>query len=165
MDMPVDSIRDDPDEPKGNGTNYTPEHDDDDDDDMDEMNPTLVRYHYSPGIVRAPQGTTKQLLTSQDFGQNWTWAPMPDYLQAGGVYVDPTSQNSLFALTDSCLAHSTDNGRTWSACSDATGLTGAFSKLLIKNSQVMFMLRRGAVPLRTTDGGSSWQGLASAASL
>eukprot|EP00966_Prymnesium_polylepis_P233547 5401617-Prymnesium_polylepis.1 len=29
----------------------------------------------------------------------------------------------------------------------------------------MFMLRQGAVPLRTTDGGSSWSELASAAAL
>ena len=41
-------------------------------------------------------------------------------------------------------------------------LTGSFSKLLVKSSDVMFMLRSGgAVPLRTTDGGASWQDLPS----
>ena len=42
---------------------------------------------------------------------------------------------------------------------------GSLSKLLIKDAATMFMLRGGAVPLRTTDGGSSWSELGSAAPL
>merc|ERR1719440_1904881 len=58
-----------------------------------------------------------------------------------------------------------DNGVTWSPCSNATGFSGHFSQLLIKDSNVMFMLRSGAVPLRTTDAGASWHELTSCAPL
>lgn len=85
-------------------------------------------------------------------------------MQAGGIAVDPTT-NRLFALTSSCLASSTDLGVTWSGCSNATGLVGAFSQLLIKDASTMFLLRRGAVPLRTTDGGASWHELSACAPL
>jgi len=102
---------------------------------------------------------------STDFGQNWTWSPMPANLQAGGIAVDPTSANRLFAVTANCLALSTDQGKSWSSCSTATGLTGAFSKLLVKSSTTMFMLRSGAVPLRTTDGGATWTELTTCAPL
>ena len=44
-------------------------------------------------------------------------------------------------------------------------MTGSFSKLLIKSSTTMFMLRSGAVPLRTTDSGSTWHELTAAAPL
>ena len=85
--------------------------------------------------------------------------------QAGGLAVDPTRPNSLYAMTSSCLAHSSDQGKSWSGCSTAAGLMGSLSKLLIKDAATMFMLRGGAVPLRTTDGGSSWSELGSAAPL
>ena len=104
-------------------------------------------------------------MTSTDFGSNWTWTPFPSDLQAGGLTVDPTTPSSLFAVTDNCLAHSTDNGATWSKCSTAAGLTGHFTKLLIKSTAVMFMLRGGAVPLRTQDGGKTWQELSGCAAL
>ena len=99
--------------------------------------------------------TIKFLMTSLDVGKNWTWAPLPANLQAAGLAVDPTASNSLFAFTSSCLSHSSDQGKTWSPCSNAKGLAGSFSKLLIKSSTTMFMLRSGTVPLRTT-GQSNW---------
>lgn len=94
--------------------------------------------------------TVKFLMTSLDFGKNWTWAPLPSNLQATGLAVDPTASNSVFAFTSSCLSHSIDDGKTWSTCSNAKGLVGSFSKLIIKSSTTMFMLRSGEVPLRTT---------------
>jgi len=148
------------------GTNYTPEIDDDDPDDMDEMDPDAIRYDYAPGLLPAPRAGTKAfLMTSEDFGQNWTWKAMPDDLQAGGLAVDPTAPNSLFAVMAHCLAHSSDQGVTWSPCSTAQGLSGTFSQLLVKDSEIMFMLRSGAVPLRTTDGGKSWHELSKCAPL
>jgi len=152
-------------EVNGDGTNYTPEVDDDDPEDMDEMNPDAVRYKYTPGLLPREVGTKTFLMTSEDFGQNWTWKAMPGNLQAGGLAVDPTNAKRLFALMPNCLAQSSDKGVTWSPCSTATGLSGKFSQLLIKNSQVMFLLRSGAVPLRTADGGKSWQELAACAAL
>mmetsp|Transcript_23684 Transcript_23684/g.50181 ORF Transcript_23684/g.50181 Transcript_23684/m.50181 type:complete len:351 (+) Transcript_23684:3-1055(+) len=138
---------------------------DDDEDEDEERNPARVGYEYRPGLRTASQGTKKYLMRSDDFGQTWNWSALPDDLQAGGLAVDPTTPHSLFALTASCLAHSTDQGRTWSRCSNATGLTGAFSKLLVKDSSVMFLLREGAVPLRTIDGGDSWHELSSCSPL
>jgi len=127
-----------------------------------ELDPWQKPFQYNPGLMsESTGGNIKYLMTSEDFGNNWTWTPLPPNLQAGGLYVDPTTPNSLFAMTGNCLAHSTDNGKTFSSCSTASGLTGAFSKLLIKDSSTMFMLRSGAVPLRTKDGGASWQELGS----
>ena len=82
-----------------------------------------------------------------------------------GFAVDPTSANSLYAWTPNCLSHSTTSGKDWSPCMQATGLTGRFSSLIVKDAQTMFMLRVGAVPLRTKDGGKSWAELAKTAPL
>merc|ERR1711865_746051 len=116
--------------------------DDSDDDDSDsEMNPNKKGPVYNPGLQAALAGNVKFLMTSQDFGVNWNWTKMPDNFQAGGLAVDPTNQSSLFGLTTSCLAHSTDRGLSWSPCSVAPGLTGSFSALIVKDSKVMFLLR------------------------
>ena len=160
---------DDDDDEDDDGRNYRPDaadaDDDDDDDDDDEMNPNRLPYEYRPGLLpAAPNGNKVFLMTSSDFGQTWNWTQMPDKLQARGLSVDPSS-NRLFALTETCLANSTDSGKSWSPCSTAPGLSGKFSKLLVKNEHVLFLLRSGAVPLRTTDGGKSWYELSTAAPL
>ena len=120
---------------------------------------------YTPGLRQVAAGTQAYLMTSADAGRNWTWSPLPAWLQAGGLAVDTTSANSLFALTASCLAHSADHGKSWSGCSRAPGLSGSFAQLVVKDARVMFMLRSGAVPLRTRDGGLSWHELGACAPL
>jgi len=159
---------DDDDDDDDDGKNYNPAEDDEGDEPDDpkeeikkEMDPWLKRIpDYNPGLMaESTGGNIKYLMTSEDYGNNWTWTPFPAWLQAGGIFVDPTTSSSVFAVTGNCLAHSTDNGKTWSSCSTASGLTGAFSKLLIKDSTTMFMLRSGAVPLRTQDSGASWHEL------
>merc|ERR1711957_790738 len=127
-----------------------------DDDGMDAMNPDQDGPEYAAGVQPLKDDNVKFLMTSDDFGVSWNWTAMPANLQASGLVGDPTSQNSLFGFTSNCLAHSIDQGLTWSACSTSTGLTGNFKKLIVKDSQVMFMVRNGAVPLRTTDGGLTW---------
>merc|ERR1719329_1675125 len=134
-------------------------------DGVDEMNPNKVGPEYAAGVQPLKADNVKFLMTSNDFGVSWNWTAMPANLQASGLVVDPTSKNSLFGITSNCLAHSIDQGLTWSACSTATGLVGHFTTLLVKDSKVMFMVRDGAVPLRTTDGGSTWTELSSAAPL
>ncbi len=52
-----------------------------------------------------------------------------------------------------------DKGESWSSCLDAEGLEGTFTDLCIKDSQTMILIRSGAVPLRTKDGGKTWQPL------
>merc|ERR1711957_906390 len=137
----------------------------DDGDGMDAMNPNNVGPEYAAGLQPSQGGNVKFLMTSEDFGVNWNWTAMPAEFQAGGLAVDPSSQNSLFGFTSDCLAHSVDKGLTWSACSTSTGLAGNFNKLIVKDSQVMFMVRNGAVPLRTIDSGLTWTELTSAAPL
>lgn len=128
---------------------------------VDETDPNKTRSY------EVQDGTVKWLMTSQDFGQSWNYTKMPALLQANSLSVDPTNGNSLFAVTANCLAHSTNQGLSWSPCSTASGLNSGrgFSKLIIKTSQVMFMLRQGDVPLRTKDGGATWQALTGAAAL
>jgi len=156
-----------------NGTNYYPGDDEGEGEPGNpaqemkrEMDPSIIGYQYNPGLLsKSVDGNIKYLMTSEDFGKNWTWTPFPQNLQAGGLTVDPTSKKSMYALTANCLAHSTDNGKSWSVCINASGLTGRFSKLLVKDKSTMFMLRSGAVPLRTQDGGSTWQELSACAPL
>lgn len=113
------------------------------------------------------------LLTSENFGRNFTYKVLPDNLQTCGALnalaVDPTVPNSLYVLLDNCLAHSTTQGSTWSPCITAPGLEGPFladsGALIIKNSKVMFVMRDGKVPLKTVDGGKTWKEMASLASL
>jgi hypothetical protein len=146
---------------------YSPMDDDESDEDSEEelekeLDPGKAPYVYNAGLfAESNGGNIKYLMTSDSYGSNWTWTPFPANLQAGALAIDPTKPNSLYAMTGNCLAHSSDNGKTFSSCSTASGLTGSFSKLLIKDSTTMFMLRGGAVPLRTKDSGASWQELSS----
>jgi photosystem II stability/assembly factor-like uncharacterized protein len=68
-----------------------------------------------------------------------------------------------------CLAHSADQGKSWTPCITAPGLEGPFLKdsgaFIVKNSKIMFVMRDGAVPLKTVDGGATWKPMASLASL
>merc|ERR1711865_1097800 len=172
IDGHSDEHSDDDDHDDKSGRGYNPMDDDSSDEpespeekaaeQKKEMSPWNPPYEYNPGLMaQSTGGNIKYLMTSVDYGSNWTWVPLPANLQAGQLAVDPTKANSLYAVAPGCLAHSSDNGKTWSTCSTASGLTGGFSKLLIKDSTTMFMLRGGAVPLRTKDGGASWQELSS----
>mmetsp|Transcript_10554 Transcript_10554/g.27126 ORF Transcript_10554/g.27126 Transcript_10554/m.27126 type:complete len:356 (-) Transcript_10554:147-1214(-) len=163
---------DDDDDVIPSGHNYRPDaadgKDPDDGDhelDIDDMNPYNKGPGYTAGVRVPADGTVNWLMTSEDFGLNWTWAPLPTDFQAGWLACNPTDPDSLFGLTRDCLRESTDKGKTWSDCSKGTGLTGSFSKLLIKDSKTMFMLRSGAVPLRTQDGGDTWHELDAAGPL
>ena len=48
---------------------------------------------------------------------------------------------------------------------EGEGLEGTFTDLCIKDSQTMILIRNGAVPLRTKDGGKTWQPLTAASRL
>ena len=114
------------------------------------------------------------LLTSENFGLNFTYKVLPDHLQTCGALaalgIDPTTPNSLYVLLDNCLAHSTDQGQSWTPCITAPGLEGPFLEdsggLQIKNSKIMFVMRKGKLPLKTVDGvGGPWKPMTSLASL
>ena len=109
------------------------------------------------------------LLTSENFGLNFTYKVLPEKLQRCGSLVallqDPTTPNSLYCLSEICLARSTDHGMSWSSCITAPGLEGTFSAMNIKNSKIMFVVRGGAVPLKTVDGGVAWKPMTFLASL
>ena len=75
---------DDDDEAGGDGYNYSPLPNDAEahDKEIGEMDPDKPRYVYSPGLRAAPQdGNKAYLLTSSDYGANWSWALLPDSLQ------------------------------------------------------------------------------------
>jgi len=127
--------------------------------------PTVSAPASAPPAPPAPGPPVKWIMTSTDFGANFSWTKMPANLQTDSFYVDPTSANSLFTMSASCLSHSADNGKSWSPCSTAPGLTGRFAQLIVKDSSTMFMFRSGAAPLRTKDGGKTWSVLSSASSL
>jgi len=120
---------------------------------------------YISGVFFKPMDTVTYLMTSKDFGQTWAWVELPSGLQAEGLTIDPTNPKSLFAFSPDCLANSKDNGVTWSTCNPAPTLKGPFYKLIVKSSKVMFMLRKGVVPLRTIDGGVTWTELSATAPL
>eukprot|EP01047_Picozoa_sp_COSAG01_P011491 COSAG01_NODE_503_length_16167_cov_10.407230_26_plen_454_part_00 len=110
----------------------------------------------------AEGGNPQWLLKSFNYGGNWTWLPVPEFLQGfGGVFIDPTNASTLYAIKGSCISRSYDGAETWSECWKATGLEGSFKSLHIRDSQTMLLLRNGAVPLRTKDGGTSWHELPS----
>lgn len=110
-------------------------------------------------------GNKVWLMTSEDYGNNYTWTVMPDSFQPGALFNDPTDGTTLYGMATNCLATSKDKGKTWSACMAGTGLAGPFSQLVIKDSKTMFMMRSGQVPLRTQDGGATWKPLTSTAAL
>ena len=86
---------------------------------------------------------------------------LPDYLQTlGGFTADPTNQ-TLYGVVSNCISRSYDQAVTWDGCWKAPGLTGSFKSVVIKDSKTMLVLRNGDVPLRTRDGGASWQRVAS----
>ena len=139
-----------------------PDEDEDEDEDVEELEAEAEAKEMKSPLYNASllqqqgstAGTKVYLMTSTDYGGNWSYkTPMPDTLQASDIVVDPMKDKSLYALTDNCLAHSTDDGVTWSPCSTAAGLKGGrFAQLIIKDSSTMFLLRKGLVPLRTTAG-------------
>lgn len=106
-------------------------------------------------------GNPKYVLKSWNFGANWTWVMLPDFLQGvGGFSVDPTN-DTLYGVASNCIARSYDHAQTWEYCWDSPGLEGSFKSLVIKDSQTMLVMRNGDVPLRTRDGGKSWERLSS----
>ena len=108
----------------------------------------------------------RYVLKSWNFGANWTWVLLPDFLQAlRTLRADPTNDTTLYGVASNCVGRSYDEAETWEYCWKAPGLVGSFSDLVIKDSRVMIMLRDGDVPLRTRDGGASWDRLASVATL
>lgn len=100
------------------------------------------------------------VLKSWNFGANWTWILLPPELQGCHFRADPTDDTTLYAVTASCIGRSYDQAETWS-CWEAPGLTGSFKDLQIKDSRTMIVMRNRDVPLRTRDGGGSWERLES----
>lgn len=112
-------------------------------------------------------GNPKYVLKSWNFGANWTWVILPSFLQGLSnccdFAVDPTNGTGvLYGVSESCIVRSYDQAETWTdTCWNAPGLTGSFKELVIKDSKTMLVMRNGAVPLRTKDGGKSWHQLGS----
>ena len=120
----------------------------------------------SSGLDIHSTGNPQYVLKSMNFGANWTWIMLPQFLQGLHEFsVDPTNATTLYGITGNCIGRSYDQAVTWEYCWQAQGLTGSFKSLLIKDSKTMIMVRNGDVPLRTRDGGVTWKRLGSLANL
>ena len=130
---------------------------------------SLANNNYRDGVwVEDDPHEFTWLLTSENFGRNFTYKVLPDNLQTCGALrflaVDPTSPNSLYVVMSDCLAHSADQGTSWTPCITAPGLEGPFLQLVVKNAKIMFLVRKSKVPLKTVNGGSTWEPMTSLAS-
>ena len=116
-------------------------------------------------IMGLPQGE-RALLYSFDFGKTWNWTNITDST-VGSLAVDPTDgTGKLYSVASNCFSVSSTQGASWSPCMNATGLLGELSYVVIKDSQTMIMFRSAQstngtadAPLRTRDGGKTWQEL------
>merc|ERR1711865_494790 len=75
------------------------------------------------------------------------------------------TNQTLYGVVSNCISRSYDQAVTWDGCWKAPGLTGSFKSVVIKDSKTMLVMRNGDVPLRTTDGGASWNPVESVASI
>jgi len=97
-------------------------------------------------------GGPKWVLKSWNFGANWTYLLLPDFIQGANSFrADPTNDTTLYAVVGGCIARSYDQAETWEGCWQAGGLTGSFRDLVIKDSSTMLVMRNGDAPLRTRD--------------
>lgn len=104
-------------------------------------------------------GGIEYIIKNYNYGQgmNWTWSQLPAHMAGTNSFVtDPTSNQTLYGVAPGC-SRSHDEGDTWEPCWNATNLTGIFGGLTIKDSSTMIVTRRGQEPLRTKDGGNTWQ--------
>merc|ERR1711957_1123170 len=106
------------------------------------------------GLDLESSGNPLYVLKSWNFGANWTWILLPEFLQSLGDFgIDPTNDTVLYGVASNCIARSYGQAETWEYCWQAPGLEGSFKSLVIKDSQTMIVMRNGDVPLRTRDGG------------
>eukprot|EP00038_Savillea_parva_P004159 m.134648 g.134648 ORF g.134648 m.134648 type:complete len:922 (-) comp11396_c0_seq1:189-2954(-) len=167
-----DNDDDDDETPVPSGRGYEPDaadgkdpRDGDHDIDINDMDPYNKGPQYTSGIQPTVAGNINYLMVSDDFGAHWNVTSLPSEFQVGWLTCDPTDPSTLYGLTPNCLRRSTNRGHDWSNCINGSGLSGTLSKFLIKDAQTWFVMRRGAVPLRTRDGGATWEPLQAAAPL
>ena len=122
----------------------------------------------SPGAPNVGRGGVPMwIMKSFNYGANWTFVELPENLQGGvNIIIDPTNSSTIYGLAGGCITRSYDKAVTWEPCWKADGLTGhGIYGLAIKNSQFMIAMRSGTVPVRTTDGGKTWNPLYSLVAL
>ena len=146
------------------GAKFDDEDDGDDDDKdggVDEEEGGMAKAH---GVADAD--APQYIVKNSNFGAGefdnklgWVWgAQLPPHLVGCGLTTSPVDGGStLYAITPTCIATSTDEGSTWSTCWE--GIDGPIGGLVIKDSSTMFLLRKSLVPLRTRDGGKTWSPL------
>ena len=135
------------------------------DDDGDPFNP-LAKLWERSRERRDANGGHVYVIKNFNYGAgNWTWSLLPAHMQTvgiGGFVNDPTDGGrALYGVGTNCIARSDDQGDSWGPCWNISGAVNNIASLVIKDSKTMFIIRRNDVPLRTRDGGATWQPLKS----
>jgi hypothetical protein len=115
------------------------------------------------GIVYVSDGTSGQLIRSDDGGQTWTPGTWPTSLTCGFPFA--TQGDKVFAPCNDGVYRSDDEAATWNAASGsaATGaISGNASSVVVDTSPTalgtdgdIYMDAPGF--MRSTDGGNNWQ--------
>jgi len=130
--------------------------------DMIRSGTDLENYKHPVTVTATGGPAPRYVLKSWNFGANFTWIILPDFLQGLSKFsVDPTNDTVLYGITNNCIGRSYDQAETWEYCWKPPGLEGSFKDLVIKDSKTMIVIRNGDLPLRTKDGGASWHPMAS----
>lgn len=111
-------------------------------------------------------GANNYIIKNFNYGAgNWTWSRLPVHVgRFDGFVTDPSDGGkAVYGIGRNCIAMSVDQGDSWGPCWNVSGTENNIKTLVIKDSTTMIILRNTDVPLRTTDGGATWQPLTSCA--
>ena len=129
-------------------------------------------FHKSPGALRAGNDMNKANMTEKA-AEVWCHA----HTNCSGFTTLSAKPTAVKEIYFKLLPSGANSDSVWVSYAkptppppgppiphgNATGLTGSFDGLVIKNETFMIVTRGGEVPLRTTDGGKNWEPMNSCA--
>jgi photosystem II stability/assembly factor-like uncharacterized protein len=147
-------------------------------------NPNVIYVASGEGLQRPDLSVGTGMYKSTDAGKTWTFLGLSDAQQIGGISVDPTNENRVFAAvlghpygpnTERGVFRTTDGGKTWERVLYKDENTGAVQVTIDpKNPNIVYAdlwaARQGPWEngqwqgpesglYKSTDGGTSWQKL------
>lgn len=147
-------------------------------------NPNVIYVASGEGLQRPDLSVGTGMYKSTDAGKTWTFLGLSDAQQIGGISVDPTNENRVFAAvlghpygpnTERGVYRTTNGGKTWDRVLYKDENTGAVQVTIDpKNPDIVYAdlwaARQGPWEngqwqgpesglYKSTDGGTSWQKL------